>query len=187
MRTVGVDPDTHTLAVAIMDGPTLEWCWLTSVNKKLVGDDAVVAVADDLLIRAGQPRGKVDRIVIEQMCVYPDTPLGTRGINGLMRVAATAGIALSWCKLNFHGAKYDMPTAPEWKGQKSKAAHHRQILRQVDEESRKTLRATPAGKRGHLLDAVGMALWAQGGAGARNRIRKNVMADARDAARKARG
>jgi hypothetical protein len=159
------------------------------VNKKLVGDDAVVAVSDDL--HACSPgclvSAEFDRIVIEQMCVYPDTPLGVQGLNGLMRVASTAGVALAWCKSVFLCDNYAMPTAPEWKGQKKKAAHHRQILKQVDEESRKTLRAIPAGKRGHLLDAVGMALWAQGDAGKRNRIRKGVMSSARDAARKARG
>jgi hypothetical protein len=173
MITIGCDPDTHTLALALLKGRRLVWWHVTSVPKKLSGDDAVVAVARDLAGSSlrGWAHDAPDAVVIEQMRVYPDTEIGASGINGLMRVASTGGVALSWLLSHFPSARYAMPTAPEWKGQVSKAAHHRQILAQVDDESRRTLEGIPARLRGHLLDAVGMALWAQGPGLARARAR----------------
>jgi hypothetical protein len=195
MITIGVDPDTHTLAVALMQDRALRWWFVTDVPTKLKGDDAVAAVAEQLLknsdfpftSRTMEPRWIVDKIVVEQMRVYPDTSLGTKGLNGLMRVASTGGAALAYLKFLYPNARYAMPTAPEWKGQIDKPAHHRQILAQVDDESRQTLMGIPARLRGHLLDAVGMALWAQGARAQRRDTRKDILAAARARARRAKG
>jgi hypothetical protein len=183
----GCDPDTHTLAIAFVRGRELMWWYVTDVPKKLTGDDAVVAIDEALHKNLHKAAGlhPVEKIAIEQMRVYPDTPLGTAGLNGLMRVSSTGGVALAHLRVMFPNARYAMPTAPEWKGQKAKAAHHRQILAQVDDKSRRTLMGIPARLRGHLLDAVGMALWVQGSGGARRETRKEIMAAARARARRA--
>lgn len=192
MLTLGADPDTHRPAIAIVDGNSLRWHWQGNVSKKITGDDAVVEVAR-CLKDLQAPNFPVEIVAVEQMQVYPgqgaqgaDT-LGKHGLDGLIRVASVGGLLLSWALGNWPGARAAMPTAQDWKGQQTKTANHRQtIARLFDNDEMRTLMALPASRRSHVLDAVGIALWAQSGFQKRE-SRKDLMARARKAARKARG
>lgn len=185
MIALGCDPDTHTAAIAICDGNHLLWHHVTTVARKHVGDDAVSHVAFELL-SLKFPDLAVEKIAVEQMVVYPNTDLGKEGIDGLMRVAAVAGAAVAVFRACWPRAQCAMPTPREWKQGKKKAKHHPAILRWLDEESREHIAKIPLVLRGHLLDAVGLAQWAQGAAAKRRDTRKEIMAAARVRARKAR-
>ena len=200
MITLGCDPDTHTLAIAICDGPELLWFWQSNVPRPgtkggLAGDDAVAAVGAQLVDLAPCPGPWihcVEYIAVEQMQVYPgDGPqgadtIGKNGIDGLIRVASTGGLALAWAQRIWPGAKIAMPTAETWKGPASKPANHRARLKLLTENNKKAeLLALPKTKRGHVMDAVGIAIWADSQRAKRRDIRKSIMDEARLAARTA--
>lgn len=165
--------------------------WQARVDRSLAGDLAIIATAGQVerelspLLRLWQLRhGPADMVVIEHMAVYPDTDLGASGLNGLLRVQTTGGIALGALLSAFPSARYAIPTPHEWKGNVPKSAHHKQILARLTDECVAALDSVATGSRGHVLDAVGMALWAQGGRGAAAFDRREIMARARAKARK---
>lgn len=185
MITCGCDPDTHTLAVAVLEGRRLVWWAITDIKRAVTGGDAVVAVARALEpVLAKAPRIAVESVAVEQMNVYPGTTLGKGGVDGLMRVASAAGVALYALLDAYPDAHFAMPTAPEWKGQVPKSAHHPQILARLDQLSVEKLASVPASLRGHLMDAVGLAQWASNG---RTILRADLLASAKARARRARG
>ena len=200
MLTLGSDPDTHHLALAVVEtgprGPELMFYWQSDVKKKIVGDDAVAEVARQLaaLDSPFLRLCEMDVVAVEQMQVYPgkgkqgaDT-LGKSGIDGLIRVASTGGVALAWAMARWPSARYAMPLATNWKGQSSKPASHKaSVGKLLENKTKQDLMALPASRRGHLLDAVGIALWAAGDRFTQRETRKDIMASARANARKARG
>lgn len=195
MLTLGSDPDTHHPAIAVVQDGSLVWYWQGDVPKALKGDDAVAESLRQLHgLSAGQRHFDLDVIAVEQMQVYPgngeqgaDT-IGKKGIDGLMRVASVGGGILSWALPRWPDARYAMPTAEVWKGQRSKAADHRQSLRKLqDNETKDRLLALPKTRRSHVLDAVGIALWAQSYSFQKREAKKDLMARAKKLARKAKG
>ena len=192
MLTLGCDPDTHKLAIAITDGNVLVAFWQANVRTDLKEEDAVVATAKQLakLRVRDLPVGPAI-VAIEQMRVYNKETaekLKVHGLNGLIRVASTAGVMAAWAAERFPNSTIVMPTAPEWKGQQSKKANHAQTLRKLAEnETKDALLGLPAARRGHLMDAVGIALWAGSKRQQRRSDKRDLRAAARKRAKKARG
>jgi len=190
MYALGSDPDTHTLAMALLDSERgtlarLLWWWVSDVPRNLTGDAALVALSKQINTLTA-PAAFAHTCAVEAMRVYPDTPLGTEGLTGLMRVSVAGGLALAWCEKQFPSARIAMPTAPEWKGQRDKPADHRRSLKLLDVESREALAFVGRRFRGHLLDAVGIALWAAGEGGARDETRRGIKERAKQRAKRAR-
>jgi len=192
MLTLGCDPDTHKLAIAVTDGSSLVAFWQAYVHPDLKEEDAVVATARELSkLRMRDLPSAPSIVAIEQMRVYDQSTtnrLKVHGLNGLIRVASTGGAVVAWSAEHFPNSIIVMPTAPEWKGQQSKMANHAQTLRTlVDNKIKTALLDLPDARRGHLMDAVGIALWASSRQQQRRSDKNDLRTAARKRAKKAKG
>lgn len=177
MLTVGCDPDTHTLAVAAQRGGEVVFAWQATVSRQLVDDAAVIETARQVAVSLAPALQKLDEpaiVVVEAMKVYPQTPLGCEGLTGLNRVSVTGGVALGALMRAFPHARFMCPTAHEWKGNRSKAAHHRQLREDLDCSMINSQRM-----KAHLMDAVGMAWWATQHRGQAAQARRDIQQRAR--------
>jgi len=177
---VGVDPDGHDTGVAWLHaawtspltGPVViseVHAGLASIPKNLRGLDAVDAMVGALSKSLNDIRnltkGKIT-LVAEAQQVYPREEMARAELvakaNDLLKLAQITGAALAIADRFSWDYTSELPA--QWKQQKKKDAHHKQIehrLRDVDVliGGAFSLLNRPA-KYGHAMDAIGLALWA---------------------------
>jgi len=181
MITVGCDPDTHFPAFAAVQDGVLIWAGAGLVPKELTGDRAVGAALAEIVgvTESMAGIGFFDRMVVEGQAIYPDTPLGKSGIDGLFRVAHTAGAAALalWCLSP--KAQILMPQPFEWKGNGSKVKYSKR-LKGGDIH----LAGIEPRKLPHIEDAIGLALWGESHRGTVAVANRDLMQRARAEAKK---
>lgn len=121
--------------------------------------------------------------VIEGQQVYPQTKLGVKGLNGLLRLSAVGGAALAMCARCWPQAYLYWPLPEQWTGGAPKEAHQRRTFRGLSESAQAAL-GGPKGTGSHLIDAAGLALWAGSRSRERRDRRTSVMERARQRLKK---
>lgn len=129
---LGIDPDMHTLPIAVVDETgKLVNLQIVEVSKKLTGRDALVAMVRELSTACISFKEQLGRIVcatVEGQELYQFGPSKTKNPKSIMFLATVAGAALlktihmqSYTELYF-------PTPQEWKGNVPKQIHQARVL-----------------------------------------------------------
>ena len=178
MIVLGIDPDLHQTAFALVqDEPFVKILRVEvlSIPETLKGTDAVVAMSSALGAAPYRYAG-TSLVVVEGQQIYLGS--GQARPDSILRLAQVAGAALG----AFWAFSKMMPRPTEWKGQVPKGIHQARILKRfgifykvVGREKGcvpLTLEGEPglAGVEGsdlvpkgawiHVVDAIGLALWA---------------------------
>lgn len=168
MLALGVDPDLHSTAIALVGGsaayPRLHHTWILRVSPALLGDRAVAEMSQKLAVFMQGGLGDEVRIgVVEGQQSYPGSKIDPQDLVRLAQVAGAAQQMLYRCAQTVL-----MPLPRVWKGQVPKKVHQPRIYRRMGWDfERRTNYAVPkipgdttkAGDWKHLGDAVGLALW----------------------------
>jgi hypothetical protein len=106
----------------------------------------------------GFPNHNIDRAVIEKPQVYRRA-LSKGDPNDLITLAVQVGRYAE--RLEHGGARVDLVTPAEWKGQVPKDVHHQRIRKELTgrESDAVDLAGAPSRKLHNVLDAVGLGLW----------------------------
>lgn len=130
MFFMGIDPDMHTMPVAIVDeAGKLVHVEVFEVPKTITGRDALIEMVVQLRyvknkIIAGC-QGCVGALTVEGQELYQFGPSKTKNPKSIMFLATVAGAAMA----TFGGpAVRYMPTPQEWKGNVPKQIHQARVL-----------------------------------------------------------
>lgn len=156
---VGVDPDTKSTGIAIIFGEGEIRLRLAEAKGRLM-KDRLHGMALDLLHEMPCVLS-TSVIVIE----WQHIRRSERNPNSMMGVQAVAGMALAAAAAKNRGvagARFLTPLPSEWKGSVPKEIHQQRILKKAGlTHDSIELRDIPVSKRQHVIDALGMALWAK--------------------------
>lgn len=132
MLCLGIDPDTHDLAIASWDDQGPVAAHVVSVPKKITGTDAVLAMMQELT-KPWPDLGRYDAIL--RQCCLPDwcavegqelargPGAQHRRPEDIVRLGQVAGMAVMRVARGYlHGCGLYMPKPSEWKGSVPKAA-----------------------------------------------------------------
>ncbi|MBL4769468.1 MAG: hypothetical protein JKY94_17480 [Rhodobacteraceae bacterium] len=175
MISLGFDPDLHSSGIAIVEDNKLQAVALTHVPASVTGTRACLTniwSALDLQL----PVMDVESIAIEYPQVYnaAKTKVNVDPMD-LIRLTLVAGGASALFSRIYPIADQAFCLPAEWKGQVPKRVHHKRICEALDipyvEQSGKIIPAWPShtqvigritpSKAQHVLDAIGLALWAR--------------------------
>lgn len=173
MITLGFDPDLHTSGAAIVDGDKLLMVALTSVPSRVKGTRAALqnAIAAQELM---WPMDRVERIAIESPQFYGGGKNKADPAD-LINLALVSGAAGDLFAKTYPAADIGYVVPRDWKGQVPKHIHHKRICAALgldySTDGKRVIprwpdsthvvgKITPA-RAQHVLDAVGLALWAQ--------------------------
>lgn len=186
MLTLGIDPDLHNTAVALVRDGRVEYVEVIRVDKKLKDADAVKAMCIEIgrwernepLFDPESVMGiALDALVVEGQELY-------RGQTGnpadILRVGQVAGAAVGCFSGDLHymaGQAY-LPQPKEWKGNVPKKIHQARICKRLnwpcDARADYVVPRTgevcglpdisrhlKAADWKHVMDAIGLALWGE--------------------------
>ena len=178
MITVGIDPDTKTSAIALMEDGQLKEVKIIKGN----GLQAQVKGLGEFLGEGGFEYHRYKHYVIESQQIYAG---GTKNPGSILKLAHVAGGLLGVVSESGWLDRFSFPTPREWKGSVPKQIHQARILSRLGWEYKKsgTVKAGycyPVGtvfkeakqniegaqglKRTdwkHLVDAIGLAMWGE--------------------------
>jgi hypothetical protein len=178
MIALGIDPDTKATGIAVVHVRTLTgppcfkvlYVATAAVKASLPVQERIRHMSDNIDLELQNLPcyiGLVDpledlvtRIAVEGQRVYPS---GKVRPQDLIHLAQVAGMAAAHAQQAFPMASLWIPEPVVWKGSVEKKAHQRRILRSVGlteklegVEGAKGMTKT---QRGHVVDAIGLALW----------------------------
>lgn len=173
MFTIGVDPDMHTPALALLENGRCRNAALGRVSASLTGAEAV-AEASKLLpvLAADLVKGWLQEPESALVAVEGQQFYGAKGrarpqdLINLAQVAGAACAALSpWAE------RILIPLPQQWKGSIPKKVKHKRILNKLGwsfHEGRVVVPAAcpldvdfPPSKWTHVIDAIGLAQWGE--------------------------
>lgn len=172
---IGIDPDLHHTGIAIVDpfGRVLE-VECAKVSTSLRGAKAVAAMSDELLCSMkyhAETYARTVRAAVEGQTI---SFRQTKDPSSILHLAHVTGCAVSALRAHTLASVY-IPAPREWKGQVPKQIHHQRIcerlvwaytLHGTKKSGYASPNDPPVGKHlkpsqwKHVLDAVGLALWA---------------------------
>lgn len=116
MRTLGIDPDLHTLAYAEWeDGPRS--AGIITVSRKLKQQDAVVQMVDALAMHLEPDRHDITRVAVEAQTLQRTGPRQHKRPQDIVVLGNVAGAVLGVLAARGFVARLRFPTPEEWKGQ----------------------------------------------------------------------
>jgi Holliday junction resolvasome RuvABC endonuclease subunit len=165
MIALGIDPDTKNTGIAIVScgaAPKVLYVATAKVKASLPVErrirELVGVIATELLLAPTTP---VERVIVEGQRIYPR---GKARPNDLIHLAQVAGIAVAQASLVYPLAALWIPEPAQWKGTVEKAALQRRILKRIGLteklEGVNGVQGMTKTQRGHVIDAIGLALWA---------------------------
>ena len=178
MITLGIDPDTKNTGIALVRAidPTLAsrakfkvlQVGVATVDAKLSVAQRLIEMSQSISFAARVMDTRfrsVNRISVEGQDAYAGSKQHKRP-NDLIHLAVVAGMATGVAQEVFRiftTPDLWIPKPAEWKGQVEKKAHQRRILASVGLTEK--LEGIPgaagmtATQRGHVIDAIGLAVW----------------------------
>jgi hypothetical protein len=171
MIVLGIDPDTYNTGIALVDTSSRKVLHVAvaSVDSKRVVEKRVVemigAIYRRLDIMFGEDRiyGHASAAVVEGQRKYPKDNVRPQD---LVHLAQVAGIAAALCVDHLHPLPFGSTMMPEprlWKGSVPKPIHQARILKQVgltdDLRGVRGAESLTKTQKGHVIDAIGLALW----------------------------
>lgn len=188
MKVLGVDPDLHNTALAVADSLEIVHMQVVSIDAKLKGRDAVVAMCQALWCHMPhfvEASGSVSAVVVEGQRIYEKSkanPQGTPNPQSILWLGQVAGAALMAAQTYTLCPNVVFPYPHEWKGSSSKAQNQRRTFRRYGiedvTESKHRLKkdryvypSTPLpgfehvtkAQWKHVADALGLCHWAATG------------------------
>lgn len=174
MFTVGVDPDLHTPALALLEDGRCRNLVMGRVDRSVTGAKAVAEVAaqmprlvEDLLI-GFSPDGPGDYLGIVEGQQFYGSKNRSRP-EDLINLAQTAGVAAG--VLAEWKIPVIIPLPREWKGSIPKKVKQKRILNKLGWSSHEGRVVVPAAcpldvnfapsKWTHAIDAIGLAQWGE--------------------------
>lgn len=173
MITLGFDPDLHTSGAAVLDGSKLLMVALTNVPLRVKGLRAAIqnALAADSLM---WPADRIERIAIETPQLYGGGKNKADPAD-LINLALVSGAAGHLFGRLYPAADIGYVVPRDWKGQVPKHIHHQRICEALGmnysmdgkrviprwHDHVRVLGSITPSKAQHVLDAVGLAMWAQ--------------------------
>ncbi len=169
---LGVDPDLHCTAFAVVSQEREVIDLWTAETKGETGQAACVAMARAL---AHTPRRahkhEIKTAAIEGQDIYVGRGR-TQNPKSIMLLASVAGAALMLVERRFSPAEILYPRPADWKGQVPKEIHHTRLCGSLGWRFERRAGYCrpwnddagfefPATKWKHLMDAIGLALWAR--------------------------
>lgn len=174
MICLGIDPDTFNTGIALVEAtdPTkaskakfkVRHVAVAAVDRRLSVQRRILNMRNQIeyelwLMDHGD---YVDRTCVEGQVHYPKSKVRPNDLIHLAQVAGMAGMAAGYV---VEGSSDDLwfPEPAEWKGQAKKAPHQKQILQTV--ELNADLEGVTGASRlntiqlGHVIDAIGLAVW----------------------------
>ena len=164
MNTLGIDPDTKATGIAIVHvgaEATVLYVATAPVKASLSVQERIRIMNFALSMGVGSiPLGPIERIAVEGQRHYPR---GKVRPQDLIHLAQVAGLAAAHAQQAFPLAYLWIPEPVQWKGSVEKGAMQRRILKRVG-LTEKLEGVEGAGgmtktQRGHVIDAIGLALW----------------------------
>ena len=181
MIAVGIDPDTTTTGVAVVElvgnrmivrGVALVRAKGRKVQDRLVGMASELAYVFRDGIRLDLQDVEPDAVAVEWQRLRPR---GEKNPNSIVDLNGVAGMCVSTALQLFGNPTFNptpnifTPIPPEWKKQVPKKVHQNRILRRVGLAPELTYgdgsvvpgaKKIPASMRTHVIDAIGLAVWA---------------------------
>jgi Holliday junction resolvasome RuvABC endonuclease subunit len=111
MITIGIDPDLHATAIAIVIDRRLTHVKVAKVGRSITGSDAVTAMAERLATLAEGNQVYPDLLVVEGQQIYVGK---TKDYDSILRVGQVAGAALA--SLAKFTKQCLLPRPNDWKG-----------------------------------------------------------------------
>lgn len=177
MICLGIDPDTKNTGLALVEAHDCAPIGIGFRVLHVAVASAKGATVQDRLVRLAYEMGlsletalagyDVDRVAIEWQKLRPR---GERNPNSIVDLNGVAGMCVQAC-VSFMVSDVLTPIPADWKGQVPKDIHQKRILSQVDLTA--DLEGVPGAdsltktQKGHVIDAIGLALWA-----GKQRVRK---------------
>ena len=109
-------------------------------------------------------------VAIEWQAIRPGDPRP----NDILNLAAVAGMLLGMVLCHWPAAKILRPFPVQWKGSIPKEIHQERILKGLDGVPRLNLLSVPKVVRGHIIDGLGLSIWAKETTEKRLRVSKAV-------------
>jgi len=158
---LGVDPDTFNTGLALVEAPrTLLWVGVAQVPRTLPVEKRIIQMASAIegvfALELAEADVPIARICVEGQKHYPRSR--TRP-NDLIHLAQVAGAALSPAVFRWPSADAWVPYPQDWKGTVKKEVMHRRIMSKVHNSTDRLAGVKPS-HRSHVIDAIGLALWA---------------------------
>jgi hypothetical protein len=158
MRTIGIDPDLHTTAYAVVEDGEVVYAGVVSGDRSLKGKDAAAFMARYLVVQDGLwAWAKGDgQVAVEVPRIYPGAPSRP---SDLMHLSLVAGAAIAASRA------YYTPYPQAWKGSVPKEIHQARICKKLgwDYVARKDYVVPKGQEYLGVLPAQwkhGLALWA---------------------------
>jgi Holliday junction resolvasome RuvABC endonuclease subunit len=165
MIALGIDPDTKATGIAVVSigaVPKVLYVATVPVKASLSVEERIRIMNFALSMGIGSlPFGiAVERIAVEGQEKYPRDRVRP---NDLIHLAQVSGMASAHAQQHYPLAPLWIPTPRTWKGQVTKNVHQTRILARLG-LSEKLEGVEGAGsmnktQRGHVIDAIGLALW----------------------------
>lgn len=164
---IGIDPDTKTTGIAIIH-PNGQIELRLARSKGRFADDRFPGMAAALLcelplarFELSQPGMKLEPVAAVEF--QHIRPRGEKNPNSMMGVQAVAGMAVT-ALIARKVCPGDIltPLPVDWKGSIPKEVHQRRILREAGlHEDSPEFHGIPKSMRQHVIDALGLAMWAR--------------------------
>lgn len=161
MKILGIDPDTKNTGIAVVEFPEARVVWVgVASSKGRLVQDRLVEMAESLHDAVDEIREVVfweleyPPVVIEWQALRPK---GEKNPNSIVDLNGIVGMCVgAFCRLS---TKILTPTPVKWKGSVPKAIHQKRILSKVVIDSNSGFDALTKTQQGHVIDAIGLALW----------------------------
>gem|GEM_PF-2552943 len=179
MIVLGIDPDTKTTGVGLVNAGSPIYAQLVTVpNKTAKVNVRILQMIDQMEsflsnFRVEQPEGaSIAKIVVEGQRFRPGSPVRPQD---LIHLAQVAGSIAGICRALWPGVEIVMPEPTDWKGSIKKATFTRRILKDlgltIGADGGLVFVGSPIKLRlpgttklsktdsSHPIDGLGMALW----------------------------
>ena len=165
MIALGIDPDTKATGMAVVSigaVPKVLYVATAPVKTTLSVEERIRIMNAIVSMELGSfPYGiAVERIAVEGQEKYPRDRVRP---NDLIHLAQVSGMAAAHAQLAYPLASLWIPTPRTWKGQVPKNVHQKRILGQLGLteklEGVEGAQGMTKTQRGHVIDAIGLALW----------------------------
>lgn len=168
MIALGIDPDTKNTGIAIVSCdavPEVIYFATVKVKASLPVETRILHLSRAIAMQLRDlPYGiPVEHIVVEGQRVYPRSKVRPQD---LIHLAQVAGLAAAHAQQAYPLATLCIPEPRVWKGTVEKGAMQRRILKRVgltdSLEGVDGVEKMTKTQRGHVVDAIGLALWGLG-------------------------
>lgn len=178
MKILGIDPDTHTVGFAYGDKNKIYGVHCSNLPRRAVRDQAIIQLCDhahnivDEVIHGLAIDDDIDAIAIEGQQIYLRSGVNPQNI---IYLAQAAGVIAAAVRERFKEVPLIMPLPQKWKGTAPKKTKQKKVLDHYGWEyvdNRNTifpvsgteeliqLAEIQSGHWTHIIDAIGIVLWA---------------------------